>query len=125
MELQEVKGSRQALENELQEVVATNRALEGQLEEVPTQVEALAAEVAQTPSKVSAAKEEGVADFKKSTEYKKEILEARREEFTKLLLSIVRGLLAQGMSPVVITLAHNSLEAVAHIVLLAGMTLER
>lgn len=47
------------------------------------------------PSKVSVTKEEVVADFKKSVEYKKEILEASWREFTKLLLSIVRGLLAQ------------------------------
>lgn len=44
--------------------------------------------MAQTLAKVEAAKEEEVAD------YMREILEAGWGEFTKLLLSIVTGLLA-------------------------------
>lgn len=55
--------------------------------------DALAIKVAHTLAKVEAAKEEGVANFRRSANFK-ETLGARREEFTKLFLSIVRCLLA-------------------------------
>lgn len=74
----------------------------------------LAKEVAETPSKVEAAKEEGVANFKRSPEYQKEILEVGWGEFAKLLV-IIKGLVAQGMSLVVILSAHKSIEAVIHV----------
>lgn len=64
--------------------------------------------------KMEAVKEEGVADFKRSTDYNREVLEAGQEDFTKLLLAIVRGLLTQDASPTVTTLAHKSLEVIAH-----------
>lgn len=44
-------------------------------------------EVAKTLSKVDSAKEEVVADFKRSTKYKKEILEVGQGELTNLFLA--------------------------------------
>lgn len=40
------------------------------------------------------AKKKEVVDFKKSAEYKKDVLEVGQGEFTKLLLAIVKVLLA-------------------------------
>lgn len=73
--------------------------------EAQTQADTLAREVAESPLKVEVAKDEGVADFRRSTEYKKEILEAGWGEFMKLLVAVVKGLLA-----------HKSLEVVIHAV---------
>lgn len=74
--------------------------------------------MAETPLKVEVAKEEGVANFRRSYKYKKEILEAICGGwwvgFTKLLLVIPMGLLVQGASPAVILSTHKSLEAVVH-----------
>lgn len=108
-----MEASGRVLEEELREMRVANRESMGWLAGAQAEIEVLTAKAAQTPEKVHAAREEGLANFQRSTEYRGEILEAWQDEFTRLLVAIARSLLDRGVAPTVTASVHRSLEIVA------------